>query len=107
MRRAAPAPAFRSRRTSAAVYRSAMPVTSGDAAVDTPHCAKSYKEGEPLMFRFDVTELIACEISNANSAPPPVDAPAHVAANDKAALAYLPARHPHVDSHYPTVTSPE
>src|SRR3546814_6765986 len=92
MRRAAPAPAFRSRRTSAAVYRSAMPVTSADAAVATPHCAKSDKEGEPMMFRFVVAALIACAISNAHAAPPSVAAPAAVAATDSAALPGDPAR---------------
>src|SRR3546814_20585868 len=92
LRRAEPSPACRSRRISVAVYRSAMPVTSGDAAVATPHCAKSVKEGEPMMFRFVVAALIACAISNAHAAPPSVAAPATVAATDSAALPGDPAR---------------
>src|SRR3546814_14635519 len=55
-------------------------------------CAKSDKEGEPMMFRFVVAALIACAISNAHAAPPSVAAPAAVAATDSAALPGDPAR---------------
>src|SRR3546814_7244703 len=55
-------------------------------------CAKSDKEGEPMMFRFVVAALIACAISNAHAAPPSVAAPATVAATDSAALPGDPAR---------------